>query len=155
SYNWGAEFSPDSKKLYFTQQYFCYRIYQADIGLFDKAAIESSVKIVREEALIDPYNDLKYAPYGVMKLGPDGKIYIPGNYRAICYYIKNHNDEAENIKINTFRFKTPQPILGHFWGLPTTAMPVRSVAACNSVCTVDGSIETLDTLLATGSILCM
>ena len=83
---YGLEFSPDSKKLYFSSTE-TGNIYQCNLELPDNESIINSMEIVAHED----------ATGGALQLASDGKIYIAYLLRYGLAAISNPNTVAENI----------------------------------------------------------
>jgi hypothetical protein len=81
---YGAEFSPDSRKLYFNAWTPLDSLYQYDLCVYDSAAIVQSKVNLGKAA----------GNTGQFLLGPDGKMYISRAFRNYLSIIHNPNEKG-------------------------------------------------------------
>jgi len=99
---YGIEWSPDTSKLYISN--FIGLLRQYDYTLMpDLDAVRASVV---------PLGDSGY--FGTIRLGPDGKIYMPKGNQNTMYVINKPNLKGAACDIDTLRFSPPPNIEMHF-----------------------------------------
>jgi len=118
---YGAEFSPDSKKLYTTNRSL-HELYQFDISLSPTAAINGSRVTIGSSC------------DGDMRLAPDGKIYVtpthvPGNYLS-CISYPNAAGTACGYVATALTF----PAASVEFGLPNIVPANTAITGPSSLC---------------------
>jgi len=103
---YGAEFSPDSRKLYFNAWTPRDSLYQYDLCIYDSTAIRSSKVNLGKSA----------GNTGQMLLGPDGKIYLTSYFRQYLSIIRYPNRKGLACQYEPASFPLPREAL---LGLPT------------------------------------
>lgn len=99
---YGLEWSPDATKLYISN--FAGPIRQYDFSLMpDVNAVRASVVTLGDSG-----------SYGTMRLGPDGKIYLPKANRNTMYCINKPNLKGTACQVDTLSFNPGPTIEMHF-----------------------------------------
>ncbi len=97
---YGVEFSPDSKKVFFTNFGIETELQQMDISVFNEEAILRSRKSI--------YYNLDFRKtFGSLQLAPNGKIYMAVNNANAFGVINNPNDTGINCNFELAGLPTP------------------------------------------------